>query len=108
MSEWFHAGQKVVCVNVDWPGVNGTQCPLQLGAHYTVKGIGPASGIDFMGRLAIGTALDLVEVSNPDDCYNRDVAPGFDSRRFRPLRKRSTDISIFKAMLSPKKQEVEA
>lgn len=109
MSEWFHVGQKVVCINAVWYGDFVTASPLEHGRVYTVARIGVNFGRSFDDDLACGPSLVLVEVANPDDCWERDGFEGFDARRFRPLRKRTTDISIFKEMLvSPPKEVVDA
>lgn len=75
----FHVGQKVVCVNpVD---------DLKLGEIYTIT----ASHKEFVG-------------------VDRSYFCGLDfyAFRFRPIVKRKTDISQFKAMLNPQKTEVTA
>lgn len=102
MSEWFHVGQKVVCVNADpyafghtgggwFPG----EAPIE-GRHYTVTGIHRENGY---------VKLTLAEISR----HRATGFTGYRADRFRPLRKRSTDISIFKEMLvSPPKEVVDA
>lgn len=104
MSEWFHVGQKVVCINSgrgEYPGRWEPGAALKVGATYTVTEIFPSP---FNGR----TLVTLAEVKRGPICEALYGHRGYGLYRFRPLRKRSTDLSIFKAMLSPKKQEVEA
>jgi hypothetical protein len=51
--------------------------------------------------------IRLAEISNPvPDGMEREAA--FNSARFRPVVERKTDISQFKAMLTPSKQAVPA
>lgn len=101
MSWDFHVGQKVVCVDPDWhdPHPNGWPCPLVMGATYTITSLSEASG-PYRGSKD-HFCLHLAEVRNPHGGSNDDV--GFADARFRPLVTKQTDISIFTAMLSPKK-----
>jgi hypothetical protein len=103
----LRVGQKVVCVDVPWPEHTaeavrlGVRLP-EAGRIYTIRWLGTASD-GF-------TYCRLVEIENPIMKF-----PGwpagearFGVRRFRPLVTRKTDISQFKAMLTPSKQGVPA
>lgn len=89
----FHVGQKVVCVVSDDYGVTVE------GRVYTVSSLIPRGKSEADGRMVPGITL-------------HEVAPffyaGFDSRRFRPVAERKTDISIFTAMLTGQKAKVDA
>ena len=61
MSEWFHVGQKVVCVNADWLCDYGCTSPLRRGAVYTVTMIARSAGRRFDGTMGEGPSLVLAE-----------------------------------------------
>lgn len=90
----FHVGQKVAAI-VDLEGGIAKDRVL------TVSCI---EGGDF--HASDGTkqhvALNFYEVRPRSGYY------GFDARFFRPVVSRKTDISIFKAMLTPKTEQVSA
>lgn len=90
----FIVGQRVVCIDADNTDL------LDKGGVYTINYVGcwPArSGLD--GAVVLyGVGLVEAEASGL----------GFDARRFRPVVERKTDISIFKAMLNPSKEQVSA
>jgi hypothetical protein len=105
----FHVGQKVICIdahNTSWRRKKFLGLlPYTLwwselveGQVYTVAGV-------FMGRdVFTGTkdvGLRLAEMNNYDES-------GFRASRFRPVSTRKTDISIFKALLTPKTERVDA
>jgi hypothetical protein len=103
MSEWFHVGQKVVCVKrgpwrnaAGWAGDGRIHFPLS-GAVYTVRGL---------DKRPNGVSLLLEEITNPPMFAG--FEPSFDADRFRPLRKRTTDISAFKALLNTSDEKVNA
>lgn len=119
MSEWFHVGQKVVCV------ASGEAIAARLRAFggkakypvhngiYTIREVRDDTPWmnGFVRKRGDNVVVLLAEIENgcligTQPCFR--IEPGFDPTGFRPLRKRSTDISCFKEMLSPKKQEVEA
>jgi hypothetical protein len=90
----FQVGQKVVCIN-NGPSRFGWQSRpkiLRKGAIYTVT----ACWIHDVNHVP---AVTLAEVK-PTFGYN-----GFDAARFAPVDKRDTDITIFKKMLTPSKQD---
>lgn len=102
----FHVGQRVVCIR-DWdPEIklaavgDGITLP-ELHAVYTVRG---------MAEVAGHPVVYLGEVVNPVVHFACGVIAeaGWDPSRFRPVVERKTDISIFKAMLEPKKARVTA
>lgn len=90
----FHPGQKVVCINTG-PSRFGWQSRpkiLRKGAIYTVT----ACWNHAVNKVP---AVTLAEVE-PSFGYN-----GFDAERFAPIDNRPTDISEFKKMLVPDKQD---
>lgn len=104
MSEWFHVGQKVVCVD-DTPfgplRSYGTGLPV-VGRVYTVRRVAIWAN---WKRTEGGLGLWLDEFVRPLASDGREHP--FSARRFRPLR--TTDISIFQAMLvTPPKEAVDA
>lgn len=104
----FTVGQKVVCVDADWPDFLS---PLSEGQIYTVKAVGLALGLNPDFSITYEPNIELVEQANPDDDSDRiaiRIGRGFRASRFRPAVVRKTDISIFKAMLNPSKEQVSA
>lgn len=93
----FYVGQKVVCVEANPnPGmVWGADVPVE-GAVYTVAGFSRSPYDN-------SETICLVEIKNSPR-----VGSGYHHRRFRPVTERKTSIEVFKAMLNPSKQEVEA
>lgn len=95
----FYVGQRVVCVdNTLAPGVvirSGETIP-QLEVVYRIREI-----IEWHGK----ARLRLVDIVNPKCRYARGFAEEamFAARKFRPVVEPKTDISIFTAMLKPKK-----
>lgn len=82
----FRVGQKVVCVdatvyNAAW----GANEEPTVGKVYTVTGYGDS----IFGNYPV---IHVAESHNP---------LGYRASRFRPIVERETDISIFKAMLTP-------
>jgi hypothetical protein len=88
----FHVGQKVVCVDAsdgEWNDIRGGATGyLVEGEVYTVASIRKEPEVTFL-RL-------------------EGVFSGWASIRFRPVVERKTDISIFRAMLNPSKQLMDA
>jgi len=104
----FRVGQKVVCVDASKRGtlgsVNYDRPQLTKGAVYTIRELDGCDGYH---------AVRLVEIVEPilDIWIDRGPSePAWYSGRFRPIVERKTDISIFKAMLTPagKKERVNA
>ena len=107
----FRVGQKVVCVETWTPGsnyspniVNG---PVE-GGVYTVREVGYLH--PWYPDLVV---VLLLELDNSGGKWTFRGAPyewepPFAARRFRPVVDRKTDISLFRAMLTPSKQKVEA
>jgi hypothetical protein len=89
----FRVGQKVVCVDIR-PTQSGLKIPLTKGEIYTISAMDTTP--DEFGGLAFYLAENDWSV--------------FYHWRFRPIVERKTDISIFKAMLTPagKKERVNA
>ena len=84
----FKVGQKIICI--DDSAKDGDKSALVTGSIYTVAGFAD-------GRA--GIAILLEEIPPPNSFWY-----GFAPERFRPAVERKTDISIFTAMLTPKKQ----
>lgn len=81
----FHVGQKVVCVNDGWRLVAGPKAIAEVrkGDVLTVHSV-----------LERGAKCFL---------HFREATHGYDANCFRPVVEPKTDISIFTAMLKPKK-----
>ena len=77
----FRVGQKVVCVNAA-----GFESFIARGSVYQIRSINIEFGQIWLRLAEIAPRVDQA---------------GFCSTRFRPLVERKTDISIFKAMLTP-------
>lgn len=104
MSEWFHVGQKVVCLDADLDdGLLTYHSPLVEGGIYVVEAVCLGSGF-YHGEWVEGVGLVLVGVNNPSSSDQRE----FNAARFRPLRERKADIAIFTRMLTPNKERVDA
>ena len=95
----FRVGQKVVCV-AEFSG----RCPHpiepKVGDILTVREtfINPPTG---------ELGLRFTEIVNEIHHFYG-VERGYKATRFRPVVERRTDISVFRAMLTPSKQKVEA
>lgn len=101
----FHVGQKVVCVYSGTWQVHGHETTPKHGCVYTIRAIDPST--------SKGPGLLFYEIKNRPDQYVgpngwRLIEKRWWAMRFRPIQERKTDISIFKAMLTPKKVRVEA
>ncbi|WP_421439968.1 hypothetical protein [Agrobacterium tumefaciens] len=113
----FTVGQKVLAVKK----VSPTERDIRMveaakragvifpkpGEVYTIRDIFTAARID--GEVVV--CVRLVEViNNPQMRFNTGFVGeiGFNASCFRPLIERKTDISIFKAMLTPSKEQVPA
>ena len=87
----FHVGQKVVCVDDDWEFasfVPDDQKEPKAGPVYTVTEVIVFQGIAYI--------------------WLEGFALYYEADAFRPVVERKTDISIFKAMLTPKNEQVPA
>ncbi|TQX91281.1 hypothetical protein EQW76_00645 [Rhizobium sp. rho-13.1] len=107
----LRVGMKVVCIE------GGTQCPVgcvvlndfvkaDKGKVYTVRAV----GVGAISQMAI---IRLVEIPDQwvDVLLHGEIMRGdvvFDAAAFRPVVERKTDISIFKAMLTPSKARIDA
>lgn len=79
----------------------------EAGKVYTVRNV--YSDVFINGEVTVG--LHLVEIRNDPRMKfstGRVGEIGFNASCFRPLVHRKTDISIFKAMLNPSKEQVSA
>ena len=107
----FEIGDKVKCIDADWCDWGNLECPLELGAVYTVEEVvaSPSSGIGCGGKfLGKGEALlVLVEVTSP--WTHPDGLPyGFDPRRFRKLPNISESLEAVKELFNKRPSEAEA
>ncbi len=82
----FRVGQKVVCVDA-----SEFEQYLDQDAIYTVTSIR-------MPFISVNCRPGPIETTT-------EAARGYYARRFRPIVERKTDISIFKAMLTPAGKE---
>lgn len=107
----FYVGQKVVCVDASnrpgrrwYPG----EAPVE-GSVYTIVGVRASKKPE---RAPFVLAFKELERCEEMRAWlierGRKDWPGYGSNRFRPLVERKTDISIFKAMLSPSDARVDA
>lgn len=85
----FHVGQKVVCVDVS--DGDGDIFPLAKNGIYTVSSVG----------VGIATGAPVLRVAEFSPNLSSPFRGEFWASRFRPVVERKTDISIFKAMLTP-------
>lgn len=85
----FHIGQRVICVRAPicelrWPW---TAYPVE-GQVYTIREV-------MLSSVLLAEIVSAIGRSGYEGA--------FDANRFRPIVEKKTDISIFTAMLSPKK-----
>lgn len=90
----FRVGQKVVCVDAA-----GSE-KVKEGTVYTVTWVSDWPAISGLDGCVVSRGLALAEVEAN--------GIGFDARRFRPVVERKTNITIFKAMLTPSRVEEHA
>lgn len=90
----FHVGQKVAATD-------DLDCEVNKGDIFTISSIETGRFIAYDGVKQL-VSLYFYEKQPRTGCG------GFDARFFRPVVARKTDISIFKAMLTPSKEEVRA
>jgi hypothetical protein len=95
----FHVGQKVVCIDEFGSSRFPMEFPV-INFVYQIRGIHSDE---------TGSYLWLAEIVNPSfEFSDGTMEPAFDAEGFRPLVERKTNISVFKAMLTPQKQRVSA
>ncbi len=97
----FHVGQKVVCIVAPAARPGQPNNPVAQGI-YTVRSV----SVNHLGK----PGIRLAEIHNPVGRFKGGLndEPGFYEWRFRAVTDRKTDISIFKAMLTPKHEAVPA
>lgn len=104
MSYQFQVGQKVVCVDDEF--ARGNRHPdISNGRVYRVSSI-TSSCLGGQGRYVgtPGVRLEGIDYHTCDDgIICGDWHGYFGAARFRPVQTKSTDISIFKALLTPTK-----
>lgn len=91
----FTVGQKVVCLSGENHPVLWTP---KTGAIYTIRSV-------FVWN---EKAYIRLQEHSSDRCDGPWGEGGWDATRFRPVVERKTDISVFKAMLNPSKEQVPA
>lgn len=96
---WAVPGTKVVCIDERWYDPFNYTPPADVvfpdkDAVYTIREVVPASELHAPPHVRDKLFLRLVEIVNgPMAGFNKEPAFYIDS--FRPLEKRSTDISVF-------------
>lgn len=105
----FIVGQKVVCIDALTNSRNIKLPELEEGGVYTIRKIGiqEIPGV-FEPELSVWLEGITREVFSPNDLSIICDDFGFRPSRFRPVVERKTDISIFKAILTPSKEQVPA
>ena len=98
----FRVGQKVVCIS--GPARRDMVTDPVVGDVYTVRGINK----DQRGDIGIHLAEIVNRPRRIISLGGEIREPGFFAYHFRPVVQRKTDISIFKAMLNPSKEQVSA
>lgn len=108
----FVVGQKVVLVDDKWPKrtYSGQITRPVRGGVYTIREIRLSLVPE---RGGIRPCLLLSEIVNGKVAVESPAGmgmgePTFDCSRFRPVQARKSDISVFKAMLNPSKEQVPA
>lgn len=86
----FRKGQEVICINA-----KGAEDDLIVNQKYITETASYTSGL---------SNLVWVQLVGVSDAYKPGMA-GWRADRFRPLISKSTNISIFTAMLGPKAKE---
>lgn len=107
----FYVGQKVVFVG-DQPGKlpeYRATCSSYGGIMPEIDEVYTIRLIDLDQKTSTYQVLLLNEIDNSALIGKRFGAePGYPARCFRPAVERDADISIFKAMLNPSREEVSA
>lgn len=93
----FRVGQKVV-------RFRGSEGQIKIGTVLTVRAVQTCMRSDWQ----VHTGLLFEEIrSHPVETTVGAFEPDFRHDNFRPVVQRKTDISIFKALLTPSKEKVE-
>lgn len=95
----FHVGQRVVCISRFDDDPDGYTTFPRRGQIYTVRTVEAEDGREW---------LRLHEIFNDPSGYEEGIEGRFWSARFRPVVERTTDISIFRWMLTGAPNETEA
>lgn len=103
----FTIGQKVVCVDHMNNSKTSKLPEIQKGRTYKIREIG-IQEVEGVGIFDDEITLWLEGISRPYKTPSGAADIGFRCSRFRPVVERKTDISIFKAMLNPSKEQVTA
>jgi hypothetical protein len=83
-----HVGQRVVCIAPSRKLIPAGCTDAKVNEIYTVRSV-VSNGVD--------VGITVVEIVNPRIWFGQE--PGFYASRFRPVV--NTDISVFRAMLTP-------
>jgi hypothetical protein len=104
----FRVGQKVVLVDASESRIGMPREEAEkLGANYPVEHVVYTVREIYLTRLSRTPCIVLHEIDNRHiDIGGRE--PGFEAKRFRPVLSKPTDISIFKAMLTPSRAKEHA
>lgn len=99
MTHWAEPGVECVCINPDFNGlltVNGWTVPHRLPVLNEILTV---SSVRLLGDEIYLTFKEIPVDQTAGGLTGYDITWKADC--FRPLRKRKTDISVFKAMLTP-------
>lgn len=102
----FRVGQKVVCIGSNEnpklsDAADKAHRKPDINQIYTIRSM-------FAWKHLVLVRLYEVDNRHLMPIMGVSVEPGYDSRGFRPLVERKTDISIFTRMLNPSKVEANA
>lgn len=101
----WHVGMKVVCVDDGCTFLRDgsrTKSGLSKGRIYTIEWIGTERRRSYHGgNVERSVVIRLSGVRHPDTTCS---SGSFGAIRFRPVEPRTTNISIFQAMLTPKRE----
>lgn len=98
----FMVGQRVVCIDDDWPDWGLVQERFQVPMPSRVPMINEVLTI---AAIRAGTKLLTKHIVW---LYFQEIEHGWSYRAFRPLIERKTDISMFTRLLSPADRLVDA
>ena len=93
----FVVGQRVVCIDDNWAEqavINGTSIIVQGSARVPMLN-------EVLTIVAIVPVESPILKTQPVALLFAEIAEGWNFTHFRPLEERKTDISVFKAMLTP-------
>lgn len=104
----WHVGMKVVCVADAIYLIDGAQYP-ENGRIYTIRELRDDAPWGGKHIVVLLNELDNSGfIGRRGDRWTCHVEPGFATDGFRPVQTRKTSIEIFRRMLNPSKQGVDA